>query len=507
MTIRYKLILLYSGLLALIIIVFSVVVFAVNRWVLVSSVDSTLALTADRIWSSSIVSPIRQFGDPSEIAVFLPRDLDFLTASGVIMQVWRLEEGAPRLVRASTEALNYTDPLDPVAMRAAVEGRLHAAAGTEGTYNTVRLKGGEWRTLTLPYDVMGWRVVIQAATSFDAVNAASSGLLGIMLVATGIALIGSIVLGTILTDRALRPISDIIHSAEQITSASDLKKRLTWTGPPDELGHLVGVFNATMERLEHLFSVQQRFVADVSHELRTPLTAIRGHFDLIRRYGMDEGSLEAIQAEIGRMSRLVNDLLLLARADYGGLQLNKSEIDLDQLIEEVYREARALAEGHDLRVSIGEFTPVQVHGDPDRLKQLFLNLITNAIKFTPPGGSITLHLTRAGVNAVVSVADTGIGISPEDLKHIFNRFYQADSSRARISGDEGVGLGLSIALWIAEAHGGGIGVTSTVDQGTTFTVTLPHTDPSEAVSHHAVTRQRLPILRRGQPDDSHIVKP
>jgi signal transduction histidine kinase len=498
---------LYSGLLALIIIVFGVLVFAVNRWVLVSSVDNMLARTADRIWSSSRVHTLRQFGDPSQIAVFLPSDLDFLTASGVIVQVWSLEGDQPRLVRASADPTSYSDPLDPVTMRAAVEGRLHAAAGTEGVYNTVRLKGGDWRTITLPHDALGMRVVIQAATSFDAVNAASSGLLWIMIVTTGLALIGSIIIGMILTDRALRPISDIIDAAEQITSATDLKKRLAWGGPQDELGHLVAVFNAAMERLEHLFSVQQRFVADVSHELRTPLTAIRGHFELIRRYGMDDGSLEAIQAEIGRMSRLVNDLLLLARADYGGLQLNKSQIALDELVEEVYREARALAEGHALRVAIGEFTPVHVHGDADRLKQLFLNLVTNAVKFTPAGGSITLHLRRVGSNAVVSVEDTGIGIAPDDLKLIFNRFYQADTSRTRISGDEGVGLGLSIALWIAEAHGGGIGVTSTVNQGTTFTVTIPHTEQAEHVLSNAVTRQRIPILRRGQHTDSHTIKP
>ncbi|MDZ4771108.1 MAG: HAMP domain-containing sensor histidine kinase [Chloroflexota bacterium] len=498
MTIRSKLTLLYSGLLAVIIVVFGVMVFAVNRWILVSSVDNTLAQTADRIWKNSHAQEVQQFGDVSQLAVFFPDDLDVFTASGVIVQVWGLDGAAPRLLRASSNLDAYTESLDPDALRAASDGVLQADADMGTFYNTVRLKGGDWRTLSLPYDVLGWRVVIQAATSFDAINAAGNGLLGIMLVTTGTALVGSMIIGTILTNRVLQPIGDITRSAAQITTARDLKKRLEWAGPQDELGQLVSVFNSTMERLEHLFSVQQRFVADVSHELRTPLTAIRGHFELIRRYGMDPDSVEAIQAEIERMSRLVNDLLLLARADYGGLQLTRTPVYLDALVEEVHRESRALSDGRRLNITIGEFDPVQVEGDPDRLKQLLLNLVTNAIKFTPDGGTITLNLTRTATHAIVSVVDTGVGIAPDDLRHIFNRFYQADGSRTRAHGDDdGAGLGLSIAQWIAEAHGGQIAVTSIVDRGSTFTVTLPHIEPMHTADHSAVTRSRLPILRRG----------
>ncbi|MBL8132240.1 MAG: HAMP domain-containing histidine kinase [Anaerolineae bacterium] len=496
MTIRARLTLLYSGLLAIIIVVFGVLVFAVNRWVLVSSVDSTLADTADLIWKNSRAEEIREFGDVSQIVIFLPRDLDFFAASAVVVQVWGLDGDTPRLMRASSDLGAYSEPLDAGSLQGAMDGTLPVVGGVGSHYNTVRVNNGDWRVLTLPYEVRGWRIAIQAATSFEAVNAASSGLLVIMVVTISTALVGSMIIGMMLTNRVLKPIQDITQTAAQITAADDLKTRLAWNGPNDELGQLVSVFNATMGRLEHLFSVQQRFVADVSHELRTPLTAIRGHFDLIKRYGMDPESLEAIEAEISRMSRLVTDLLMLARADYGGLHLNKQPVDLDVLVEETVRETRMLASERVLRIGIGEFIPVQVQGDPDRLKQLLLNLVGNAIKFTPDGGSITLNLGRTATQAVIEVEDTGIGIAPEDLKRIFDRFYQADSSRARETG-EGSGLGLSIAHWIVDAHGGRIEVSSKPNEGSKFTVFIPHAEPALENIHSAVTRPRLAILRRG----------
>ena len=251
-----------------------------------------------------------------------------------------------------------------------------------------------------------------------------------------------------------------------------------------------------MARLEHLFSVQQRFVADVSHELRTPLTAINGNVEVIKRYGMDQESLDAIESEAQRMSRLVNDLLLLARADNGELKLNVEELDLDILIGEAYREARILAKDRDLKVSVVDFEPVRIKGDADRLKQLLSNLLSNAIKFTPDGGQITLNLRKTEHTAVIQVQDTGLGIGPEHLQRIFDRFYQADASRVKMVTGEGAGLGLSIAQWIAQAHGGKIEVESAQGEGTTFTVTIPHIEEPERVLSAAVTRPRLSIIRR-----------
>jgi signal transduction histidine kinase len=274
-----------------------------------------------------------------------------------------------------------------------------------------------------------------------------------------------------LSRKALRPIEGITEAASKIAQTDDLSTRLEWDGPMDELGRLTKVFNGMMERLQDLFSVQQRFVADVSHELRTPLTAIRGNLDLIKRYGVDAESLEAIESEAERMSRMVSDLLLLARADYGGLTLELEPLDLDTVVIEAHQQAKILAKDRDLVINIDHFEPVRIEGHADRMKQLLLNLLGNAIKFTPDGGRITLSLRQSGGKAILRVKDTGIGIGAEDIKHIFDRFYQVDKSRFR-TGDSS-GLGLAIAKWIVEAHHGTIGVESELGKGSTFIVEIP----------------------------------
>lgn len=496
MTIRAKLILWYSGLLAVIIVVFGMSVFFVSRWTLINSVDTTLEQTVDQVLDHSSAELVREFGSASRIVVFFPQ-LDIFRASGVMVQVWDTSEPSPRLLRASSNFDDYNAPLDATTLNPDPSlYRPSDDAEEHNLYSYVVGETGTLRVLTRPIIVWGRSLVLQAATSFDAVNYATRGLLAIMGISTTMALFGSVGIGLLLANRALKPIESVTQAAAHITAADDLKTRLEWTGPKDEIGRLIDVFNGAMGRLEHLFSVQQRFVADVSHELRTPLTAIRGHVDLIKRYGMDPDSLEAIESEVERMSRLVSDLLLLAKADYGGLQLDTQTVDLDVIVGEVFREARVLAKDRDLRVTVLDFETVRVKGDPDRLKQLLLNLVSNAIKFTPDSGQIILNLRKDETDAIIEVADTGIGIAPEDLKRIFDRFYQAEPSRVRKG--EGSGLGLSIARWIVDAHEGKISVTSEVGVGTTFTVTLPHVEERTAVhiDHGAVTRPGLRLLRR-----------
>jgi len=194
------------------------------------------------------------------------------------------------------------------------------------------------------------------------------------------------------------------------------------------------------------------------------------------------------------MTRLVGDLLLLAQADAGELLMVKQNMELDTLLLSVYEQSKVLSESR-ATIKLGRFEPVRVQADPDRLTQLLLNLVANAIKYTPAEGTITLSVWPEGARAMMAVADTGDGIPAEDLPHIFDRFYRVDKARARKHG--GVGLGLSIADWIARAHGGQITVTSTRGQGTTFTVHLPRQSPPESIME---TRPaiRLPLsLRRG----------
>jgi len=272
---------------------------------------------------------------------------------------------------------------------------------------------------------------------------------------------------------ALRPLDRVTETAVQITRADDLSRRIPLAGPPrGEVGRLSQAFNETLERLEGLFETQRRFLADVSHELRTPLTTIGGNVDLIRRMKTaDPESLEAIKAEVDRMSRMVNDLLLLAQAESGRLPLAMEPIELDTLMLEVFKQAKVLAL-NGVRVEIGREEQVQVRGDKDRLKQVFLNLVANALEHSGSGGVVTLSLGCVEGWARLTVSDTGRGMPQEELPHIFERFYRIDPARKR-SDLGGAGLGLSIAYWITRSHNGRIEVASEVGKGTTFSVWLP----------------------------------
>lgn len=277
---------------------------------------------------------------------------------------------------------------------------------------------------------------------------------------------------TKLVPATLRPLFNIIAVASQISSADDLSRRIPVSGD-DELAQLARAVNQLLERLERIFRTQQQLLADVSHELRTPLTAIRGNVDLMRRLKTaDPESLDAIEQEGARMARLVDDLLTLARAEVGGLPIRHDLVNLDTVFLNVYEQLSVIRT--PVRVVLQEVAPVRVLGDADRLKQLMLNLMTNAVKYTNPGGMVVVGLKQVDGRAVITVRDTGIGISAEDLPRVFDRFYRVNKARSRERG--GAGLGLAIAKSIALAHGGDIRVESQVGVGSVFTVELPVLD-------------------------------
>jgi two-component system, OmpR family, sensor kinase len=310
------------------------------------------------------------------------------------------------------------------------------------------------------------------ATSLGGMDDALAVIRRVWLLGSALALVLAAVVGNVLARAALQPIKAITETAQQITNTEDLSQRIPVAVPADELGQLTETINDMLGRLETLFQMQQRLVADVSHELRTPLTTIQGNLDLLRRGAADDPvmrgeALHAIGAETERMRRLVNDLLLLAQAD-AGLKLSLEPVELDTLLLDVYRQTSVMAGGVALR--LGAEDQAMVQGDGDRLRQLLLNLVVNALKYTPAGGEVTLGMRRSDGWVQVAVSDTGVGIAPEDLAHIFDRFYRADPSRARSGG---FGLGLPIAQWIAHAHGGRIEVASELGKGSTFTVWLP----------------------------------
>jgi heavy metal sensor kinase len=296
----------------------------------------------------------------------------------------------------------------------------------------------------------------------------------IFLILIPIALAVSVFGGFALAKKSLQPVEDITTRARRIT-AENLDQTVPVRSPDDEIGRLAATINDMIGRLHESFARIKQFSADASHELRTPLTIIRGEIELALRktQSTDEYRLilESTLEEILRMTVIVDNLLLLAKADQGIYQAEFSQVDLASLVDELYEDSEVLAEPKHISVTLKEKSPITIVGDRLRLRQLFLNLIDNAIKYTPEGGAVILSVVRHDGVAQFRVEDTGIGIAPEELGRIFDRFYRVDKARSRELG--GSGLGLSIARWIAELHRGEIAVTSEPQKGSTFTVSLP----------------------------------
>jgi len=280
--------------------------------------------------------------------------------------------------------------------------------------------------------------------------------------------------GWMLARRALRPVDRIVETARRI-SAEHLTARLEETGANDELSRLVQTLNEMLERLDASFHQIRQFSADASHELQTPLTILKGEIEVALRTprGPDEYQriLKSALEEIDRLTRLVEGLLLLARADAGVLRLDRKPVDLAGLVADVYGQTKILADDRHVTLSMEQVEPLTVPGDYDGLRRVLLNLVDNGIKYTPAGGRVTVSLRRDPQWASLKITDTGIGLSPEERKNIFERFYRSLEARSR--DENGSGLGLCIVRSIVEAHGGKIQLESAPGRGSAFTVLLP----------------------------------
>ena len=318
------------------------------------------------------------------------------------------------------------------------------------------------------------RRVLALAESLAPVDttAAEVGLL--TLGGAGLALLLATALGTLLVRRSLRPLTRVATAANAM-AAGDYARRVAVPPAHDEVGHLASSFNAMAAAVEDAIATQRRFVADAAHELRTPLTALGGYADVLLLGAASDPhdlaeALEAMRGETHRMTRLVNDLLALARLDNRQLTLHWTDVNLADILRDAWTGVRLLRP--DRQVTLDLSTPMMiVRGDADRLGQVVANLIDNAVKFTEPGGHIGLALHAEEGGAVLAVCDDGAGIAPEDLPRVRERFYRADAARSRATG--GTGLGLSIVEAIVAAHGGSLDIASRRGQGTTVTVRLP----------------------------------
>jgi two-component system OmpR family sensor kinase len=452
MSLRLRLTLLYSTLTGGILLVFAAAVIMVFNALLVNQIDNTLESAANVIINRIEVNSLGQVKlNLSAIDI----------SSDVYVQVWGLDNELQSQLRTLKDFVDR--PFDPDSLRA-----------ESPIYHDVRVGNPELRVLSVPILAGEHKIaVLQVAVRLDVINQARVGLTNILTIIWLVSFLFSGNAAWLTLGQTLKPLEAITETAEQINRADDLSRRLPYHKPEDdEIGSLVRSFNQTLERLEALFTSQQRLLADVSHELRTPLTVIKGNVDLMRRMNkLDEESLISIDHEAGRLTRLVGGLLLLAQAESGKLALSMQKVELDLLLTEVFQEMSILA-GNRVRVHLNEIDQVYVNGDRDRLKQVFINLVANAIQYTPQGGEVFLSLERIGEQARVICRDTGPGIPAEDLPHIFERFYRAEKSRTR-GRSTGFGLGLSIANWIVERHGGRIEVDSKEGRGTTFAIWLP----------------------------------
>ena len=451
MSLRLRLTLLYSTFMGGILLIFGAAVYILVNVILLNQVDTMLAGVVRDITE---VAKVDSIGELSLISL-PPLDM----TSNAYVQVWGPDE---KIIATSPSIGALTKSLDPAGLQAGLTN-----------YEDSYLDGAHLRVLSVPLKY-GRRMIgtLQVGASLSVVDATRSNLLSVMAVIAVVAVLMAGIGSWIVLGRALSPLEAITDTVDQINRADDLSRRIPFQEQnEDEIGDLVVSFNQTLERLESLFTSQQRFLADVSHEFRTPLTVIKGNVDLIRHMKQaDEESLSSIDHEAGRLTRLVGGLLMLAQAESGKLTLVLKPVELDLLLTEVFTEMRVLA-GSKVHVHLNEIDQVMVNGDRDRLKQVLLNLVSNAIQYTPQGGDVFLSMTKIGLQARIIVRDTGPGIPAEDLPHIFDRFYRAEKSRTR-STTSGFGLGLSIANWIVEHHGGQIKVESKEGKGTTFVIWL-----------------------------------
>ena len=452
MSLRLRLTLIYTGVLSSVLLLLSIVVYSLISILFVNLVDSRLGEAADQIVTTLWANP------SGEIEI----DTDALNiADNYYYQVWSADN---RLLVYSDSASELDLSLDSIGMNEGVP-----------IYREVKVNRVDFRVLTMPLQVEGNQVgYLQVGLALTEIREAQRFIQIVFSVAVVFSILVAEIVGWLVTGHALAPLQTMVQVTRQISSSDDLSRRIpVIPGRSDEINELILAFNRTLVRLERLFDAQRRFLADVSHELRTPLTVIKGNVGLMRLMkSPDAESLNSIDSEVDRLTRLVGDLLLMAQAETGKLPLSMAPVALDDLLFEVFNQLKILSKGeHDIQIE--KIEPVRIIADRDRIKQVLLNLGSNAIKFTPRGGKIHLSLEALGKWVRIQVSDEGAGISKDEMNHLFERFYKADKARGRVDKQTGFGLGLPIAYWIVRNHGGRIDVESEPGAGTTFYVWLP----------------------------------
>lgn len=476
-SVRVRLTLWYTGLLAVFLVLLSLATYFIFWRSTLQRTDSGLAELAEAFLTTAnaeipdIVGPdaakyatqeaIVEHRFRDHIFVVLKPDGTLLTSSADLPTKAR-EEASDAAVLASAE------------FRKIVEG----AARADRFYEIVKGGRSGYRAYVRKFPLKGQTYTLVILQSLHPQNAMLEEVQATFAWVIPIAIVLASAGGYFLARKSLAPVVAMSTQAGRI-GAENLHERLPVQNARDELGHLAASFNALLERVDRSFEQQRRFMSDASHELRTPAAILRGESEVA--LSKDERpaeeyreSLSVLHAEAQRLTQIVEDLFTLTRADAGQYPLAPKDFYLDELLADCVHATRSLALAKEIALASEVTEELPIRADEGLLRRMVLNLLDNAIKYTPRGGRVTVSCERAGNEYALSVRDTGPGIAPELREKVFERFFRADKARTRAEGDGvGAGLGLSIARWIAEAHNGRLVLARSDASGSVFTAYLP----------------------------------
>ncbi|MHB8134112.1 MAG: sensor histidine kinase [Anaerolineaceae bacterium] len=451
MSLQSRLTYLFSTLIGTVLLVFGVLVYGLVNLILIDQIDQRLTIFSQRIISELSTSNNNQINS-SNLAEISTGEIQYL-------QLWR---NSNELLFSRPREL--TEPLDSFGLQ-------------QGTpiFRNSNLNTNRLRVVSIPLETIRGSIgVLQVGIDLTLVDITLRTLFLVLVFLIFIAVILAAISTWVITRQALSPLVNMTEVARQITETNDLTRRIPISNDRenDEIFQLITSFNETLERLDQILSSQKRLMADVSHELRTPLTVIKGEVGLMRKYKqVDEDAIKNVEMEVDRLTRLVGNLLMITQAETGDLPMDSSKFQIDELIFEVFHQMQTLA-SEKLNVCLENVEQLQIFGDRDRIKQALLNLVGNAIQYSPPNSKVCISMRKIENDVQISIKDSGPGIPKKDLDHIFDRFYRGEKSRQR-NQISGFGLGLAITQFIIQQHHGKISVDSVQNEGTTFTIEIP----------------------------------
>lgn len=457
LSIRAKLTFWYLAVAAAVLLAFAIAIYLILSRGLLATIDTSLWHQADRIAQAVGYPSMTEETSQPAVLMLAPQFVSIVNQEG----------------KVTDQILNVEGHQVPVS-QATID---RAAREWKPQYEEASITPSEQaRIITWPAkDEDGETFFVVVGQSLKELHQAQRQLLLLLAISNPVALLLASLGGLLLANKALKPVDRITRTVAAI-GRGNLSERVDEPRTRDEIGRLAATFNEMLSKLEQAFARERRFTADASHELKTPLAVLRGDIEVALRRERTSDEYRRVLAssleEIARLTKLTDDLLTLARSDAGEVMLELEPVSLDRLASEAHNFLQPLAQSARVALDYSPSpAPVVIEGDQKRLKQLFVNLLDNAIKYTPAGGRARLALNAEGETAIIEVSDTGRGIPSEAMPHVFERFYrQSDPGDGRVNG---FGLGLAISKWIVDAHGGTIEVSSRPGSGSRFTIRLP----------------------------------